>query len=367
MSANWPISQQWLNEQANRIEAALASHEVVAVVSGGAVSPRWVRFLVHPALGTRISSIQNLAEEIAMALGAPSVRIDRSGGTVAIEVPLEEPLPVHLLALLRDVPNDLPPATATLGLKLEGPPYLLPLAAPEVTHVLVAGATGCGKTELLRSLILSLALYNRQARFQVALIDPKRRGFAPLKDLPHLLAPVATEADEAVELLERIIAEMERRDREAASPTPRIVVVIDEVGDLITTGGAPVEQTLVRLAQRGREAGIHVICSTQRPSAEAVPSALKANLPARLVGKVASAQDALIAAGISGTGAEMLAGCGDFLAIVGGSVERFQAAYTDPIDIERILEHLHDLAEVHTASEGGVEDTGRRSLQMTEL
>ncbi len=367
METRWPISQDWLDEQANRLEAVLASHEVDATISGGAVSPRWVRFIVHPAVGTRISSIQNLSEEIALILGAPSVRVARSGGVVAVEIPLEDPQPVHLLALLRDVPNGLPPATAVLGLSLEGTPYLLPLAAPEVTHVLVAGATGCGKTELLRSLILSLALYNRQAHFQVALVDPKRRGFAPLQGLPHLLAPIATETADALDLLTRVLREMERRDRENAPPTPRIVVAIDEVGDLVITGEKPIEEVLVRLAQRGREAGIHIICSTQRPSAEAVPSALKANLPARLVGKVASAQDALIAAGVSGTNAEALRGCGDFLAVVGGSEERFQAAYTDSVDIQRIIEHLRTLAGMSAdeASEIGEEDAQDWSL--TEL
>lgn len=353
MDAKWPISQDWLGEQADRLEAVLASHEIAAAVSGGAVSPRWVRFTISLAVGTRISSVQNLSEEIALILGSPSVRIARSGGIVAVEVPLEDPQPVHLLALLREVSNDLPPVTAVLGLSLEGTPYLLSLAAPEVTHVLVAGATGCGKTELLRSLILSLALYNRQGLFQVVLIDPKRRGFAPLQGLPHLLAPVATETEDALILLTRVLHEMERRDRENASPTPRIVVAIDEVGDLIMTGKKPIEEVLVRLAQRGREAGIHLICSTQRPSAEAVPSTLKANLPARLVGKVASAQDALIAAGISATNAEALRGCGDFLAIVGGNAERFQAAYTDSIDIQRIIEHLRALAGL--SPETGIE------------
>jgi S-DNA-T family DNA segregation ATPase FtsK/SpoIIIE len=366
MDAKWPISQDWLDEQANRLEAVLFSHEIEATISGGAVSPRWVRFTVDLAVGTRISSVQNLSEEIALILDAPDVRIARSGGVVAIEVPLEDPQPVHLLALLRDVPEALPPVTAVLGLSLDGSPHLLNLTAPEVTHVLVAGATGCGKTELLRSLILSLALHNRQAHFQVALVDPKQRGFAPLQGLPHLLAPIANETDEALELLTRVLHEMERRDREHAPPTPRIVVAIDEVGDLIITGEKPIEEVLVRLAQRGREAGIHIICSTQRPSADAVPSALKANLPARLVGKVASAQDALIAAGISATNAEALRGSGDFLAIVGGNAERFQAAYTDSIDTQRIIDYLQTLAGLPHDPEVEIGEEDTPDWSMTE-
>ncbi len=245
--------------------------------------------------------------------------------------------------MLPDLPM-LPPVTAVLGLSAEGDPYTLPLMAPEVTHALIAGATGCGKTELLRTLLLSLALYNRQAYLQLVLIDPKRRGLTPLDGLPHLIAPVATSSQEAQELLEYVVAEMERRDREGAGPTPRIIVAIDEVGDLLAVADKEVERLLVRLAQRGREAGFHLLISTQRPSADAVPGALKANLPARLIGRVASGQEALTAAGIPGTNAELLVGSGDFAAVVGSQVTRFQAAYTGPVDIQRTVEYLQQTA-----------------------
>jgi S-DNA-T family DNA segregation ATPase FtsK/SpoIIIE len=329
----------WLEYQADQIEALLAAHRHEALVVGVQVSPRWVRFLLRLGLGTRISSLENLSEELALTLEAFSVRIVRSAGSLAIEIPLPDPEPVHLLSLVQDVPMQ-PPVTAILGLSAEGQPYLLPMMAPEVTHVLIAGATGCGKTELLRSLILSLALYNRQAHLQVVLIDPKRRGLLPLQGLPHLLAPVAVSPEEALDLLEYTVAEMERRDRENAPPTPRIVVAIDEVGDLLAVADRKVEHALVRLAQRGREAGFHIVVSTQRPSAEAVPGALKANLPARLIGRVASGQEAIMAAGISGTNAELLIGSGDFVAVIGGQVTRFQAAYTGPLDIQRIVAYL---------------------------
>lgn len=333
------LSREWLDYQADRIEALLAAHRLEALVTGVQVSPRWVRFVLELGLGTRISSIQNLVEELALALEAPGVRLTRGRGVLAIEVPLPDPRPVRLLALLEEIPV-LPPVTAVLGLSTEGDVFTLPLMAPEVTHVLIAGATGCGKTELLRSLILSLALYNRQAHLQIALIDPKRRGFTPLGGLPHLIAPVVTTPEEARDLLEYIVEEMERRDRENAPATPRIIIAIDEVSDLLITGGKEVEQALIRLAQRGREAGFHLLCSTQRPSAGAVPGALKANLPARLVGKVASGQEALTAAGLPGSNAEQLRGSGDFVAIIGGQFTRFQAAYTGPTDIRHILTGL---------------------------
>ncbi len=338
------LPREWLDYQADQIEALLAAHRQEALVVGVQISPRWVRFDLRLGLGTKISSIENLSEELALALEAPNVRVTRTGGSLAVEIPLPDPEPIHLLNLLESVPM-LPPVTAVLGLTADGDPHMLPLMAPEVTHVLIAGATGCGKTELLRSLLLSLALYNRQAHLQCILIDPKRRGLTPLNGLPHLIAPVATSPEDVHHLLELAVAEMERRDAEDAPPSPRIIIAVDEVGDLLAVAGDEVESLLVRLAQRGREAGFHLIASTQRPSASAVPSALKANLPARLVGKVASAQEALMASGISGTNAEMLIGSGDFIAVVGGQVTRFQAAYSGPSDIRRIVRHLQETEE----------------------
>lgn len=335
-----PLSRQRLEYLADRIEAVLAHHNIEARVSGGAISPRWIRFNVLPELGTKINKVKALTEEIALALDVPRVRVSRISGSLSVEVPLDDPQPIYLLNLLQDIPS-LPPVTAALGLSIEGDPYTLDFTSPEVTHVLVAGATGSGKTELMRSMLLSLALYNRQAHLQLALIDPKKRGFTPLDSLPHLLYPIATEAIDAEMVFGHVVAEMERRDHEGAPATPRIVVAVDEVADLLMIGSKNIERYLIRIAQRGREAGIHLVLSTQKPSADAIPSALKANLPARLIGKVASGQDALVAAGVPGTNAELLMGVGDFLAVVGGRTVRFQAAYADATEIQLVHERLH--------------------------
>lgn len=334
------LSRTWLEYLANQIEILLAAHRLEAAVVSVQISPRWVRYILQLAPGTKITSIEHLTEEIALVIDAPTVRVTRSKGVLALEAPLHNPQPVFLLALLQDVPI-LTPVTAVLGLSLEGEPFTLPFMAPEVTHVLIAGATGCGKTELLRSVVLSLALYNRQAHLQLALIDPKRRGFAPLSDLPHLIAPIASSTEDASDLLRELLDEMERRDKENALPTPRIVIAVDEVSDLLLTGGKEIERSLIRLAQRGREAGLHLICSTQRPSADVIPGALKANLPARLVGKVASSQESLTAAGIAGVSAEALVGNGDFVAVIGGRITRFQASYTGLPDIQRLIDYLN--------------------------
>jgi S-DNA-T family DNA segregation ATPase FtsK/SpoIIIE len=334
------LSREWLDHQADQIEALLAAHKLDAEVIRVQVSPRWVRYALKLGMGTRITSVENLSEELAMTLEVEKVRMTRSGGALAVEAPLSDPQPVYLLSLI-DEQMMLPPLTAVLGLSLEGDTFTLPFMAPEVTHVLVAGMTGSGKTELMRSMLLSMAIFNRHTALNIALIDPKQRGFGPLAELPHLMAPIVHAPDDAIELLESLVEEMERRDREDAPATPRIVVAVDEISDLITTGGKTVEKLLVRLAQRGREAGFHLIFSTQRPTADSIPSSIKANLPARLVGKVASAQESLNAAGIAAAGAESLVGSGDFIAIVGGRVRRFQAAYTGPADIRTIIDYLN--------------------------
>jgi len=332
------ITRDYLEFQSDRIERVLAAHRVPARVVGGAVTPRWIRYHVAPALGARVSTIRNLSEELALALGATNVRVAREGEKLALEVPRADAEPVHLLPLLRNLQH-IPAYTACLGLTEEGRPLLVRLPSPDVAHVLIAGTTGSGKTELMRCLLLSLALTHRQSQLQVVLIDPKSRGFAPLANLPHLMAPVATNAAEALPLLNRLIAEMERRDREGLSK-PRIVVVVDELLDLLEAGGKPVEAALTRVAQRGREAGIHLVAGAQKPSSAALGPMLKANFPVRLVGRVGSADDARVASGVAGSGAEKLMGRGDFLAVACGEVTRFQAAWVPPRDWPQVQERV---------------------------
>jgi S-DNA-T family DNA segregation ATPase FtsK/SpoIIIE len=207
-------------------------------------------------------------------------------------------------------------------------PVLLQLPSPNVAHVLIAGTTGSGKTALARSIVASLALLNSQRSLQLVLIDPKGRGFLPFEGLPHLLVPVVTRVDEALPLLQRLVEEMERRDAERRSE-PRLVVVLDELADLMQVGGREMEAVLTRLTQRGREAGLHLVACTQKPAATVIGGLVKSNFPVRLVGSVASPEDAKVATGLAGTGAERLLGQGDFLVVAKGQVTRLQAAYLD--------------------------------------
>lgn len=332
------LNRQTLNFQADRIEHVLASHRVPARVHSGSVSPRWVRFLVTPAVGARIATVRNLSEELALALGAPNVRVGREGDSLAVEMPRTDPEPVRLLPLLRGIAH-IPFLTACLGLAEDGRPLLLRLPSPDVAHVLVSGSTGSGKTELMRTLVLSLALTHRQSKLQVALIDPKRRGFLPLGGLPHLMEDIASDAAAAVRLLERLVAEMERRDL-AGVCAPRILIVVDELLDVLTLGGKAAEVALTRLAQRGREAGLHLVAGAQKPSSAALGPMLKANFPVRLVGRVSSAEDARVASGVSGTNAERLMGQGDFIAVACGQTTRFQAAWVPARDWPHLMARM---------------------------
>ena len=319
-----------LHFQADRIEMVLASHKVPARVTGGIVTPRLVRYHLTTPLGVKVRKVAGLSEEIALSLGASSCRVHRHQGQVEVEVPRDKGKVVPLLPLCQRLVargrDTIPAHTAVLGLDQEGVPLLLRLPSPNVAHVLIAGTTGSGKTALARTIVTSLALNNSQRSLQLVLIDPKGRGFLPFEGLPHLLVPVVTRVDEALPLLQRLVAEMERRDAEARSE-PRLVVALDELADLVQVGGREMEAALTRLTQRGREAGIHLVACTQKPTATVIGGLVKSNFPVRIVGSVASPEDAKVATGIAGTGAERLLGQGDFLVVAKGQVTRMQAAY----------------------------------------
>jgi S-DNA-T family DNA segregation ATPase FtsK/SpoIIIE len=332
--------------QAARIEAVLSAHKVPARVWQATVTPRFVRFDVTTALGTRLNKVSGLAEELAFSLGAQAARVYREGGVLHVEVAREAPRAVGLAGLCGKL-SAVPPNCAVLGVDEGGAPLLLRLDSPDVAHVLLAGTTGSGKTALLRTLLLSLAMHNHPGRLQLVLIDPKGRGLADLTDLPHVWRPregpvaggVVAGVAEAARLLDLLVAEMVRRDAVGCS-LPRLVVAIDELADLLQSGGKGVGEALTRLTQRGREAGLHVVAATQRPAAALVGGLVKANFPVRLVGSVVSPEDAKVAAGVGGTGAERLLGRGDFLLVAKGQVIRFQAAYAAASELLALVEQV---------------------------
>ena len=334
------MEKRTLDFQADKIEMVLAAHKAPARVWGGRLTARTIQFHLAPAAHTRLAKLESLTEEVALALGTPSARLTRSNGTLSIEVPRTDARFISLIELAQQLQSDEhlrraldAPGTAILGIDSEGVPLLLRLSSPDVAHCLIAGTTGSGKTELARTMIASLIRHQKPRDVQLALFDPKGYGFAPFARAPHLLFPLVRDADETLVRLSYLVTEMERRDREMIE-RPRIIVVMDELADLLQMCGSELEARLTRLLQRGRSAGFSVVACTQKPAAKVVGSLVKANFPVRLVGRVASTDDARVAAGIGGTGAEKLAGRGDFLLIAGGQVIRFQSAYITPEEIE---------------------------------
>ena len=390
-----------LEFQADRIEAVLSLHKVPARVTGGTVTPRWVRFQVLPALGAKISKIRNLNEELAAALDAPNCRVSRRGAAVAVEVPRDDPRPVRLLSLYNQLTNQptnqptnlpvgqtghssIPPVTAILGLAEDGAPLLIRLPSPDVAHILVAGTTGSGKTMLLQTMILSLAMTNPahqrisesatgdSAHWRIAesptrsiamvLIDPKGHAFGLFDGLPHLARPVVRDVEESTEAFQSLVHLMERRGG-VRNPQFPVVVVIDELADLLMMGGKSVQEPLTRLTQRGREAGIHIIAATQKPTSALLGPLVKANFPVRLVGRVTSAEDARTASGWSGTGAERLLGRGDFIAVAEGRVTRFQVAHVSQAEIRKVVERLGDTSTGLSTSGGWKMEDGRSRVR----
>jgi len=327
-----------LDYQADKLEQVLAAYKAPARVQGGMVTPRLIRFNLLPARGTKVSAIANLAEELAMSLGAPSARVSRRRGQIELEIPRDEPGMIKFDAVFDSI-TDTPPGTAVLGIDDEGAPLLLRIPSPEVAHALICGTTGSGKTVLARTMILSLARFHSVQDLGLVLIDPKGRGYGPLEGLPHLARPLATTPAEAMGVLKWLVRLMEKRDRESAS-SPRLVCFIDELADLMLVAGSDIERLLTRLTQRGRSAGIHVVACTQKPTAAVIGSLVKSNFPVRIVGSVVSPEDAKVATGIKQTGAEKLLGRGDFLLVLKGSTHRFQAAFASQEAIDQLVAKL---------------------------
>ena len=315
-----------LSRTADRIEAVLRERHAPATVVGGKVMPGFIEMLLRPSPGTKVNQVKALQADIALAVGNSNVRIAQSGTHLAIQIARESREPVRLSNLL-DQLGDVPRYTAVLGLSEDGAPLLARLSAPDVGHMLIAGTTGSGKTSLAQSILLSLCDRHRPRELGLIVLDPKRSerdrfGQAIEK---HLLLPIARSREEVIAAMNKVVEAMEKRTTDT-EPTPRIVVYADELADLCQMGGETLILALTRIAQRGREPGIHLLACTQKPSSKAIGSLLKANLPLRLVGRVMSAEDARMAAGISGSGAERLNGCGDFIAVTGTKTIRFQAA-----------------------------------------
>jgi S-DNA-T family DNA segregation ATPase FtsK/SpoIIIE len=265
-------------------------------------------------------------------------------GRFTVEVDHQEDVPVPLLELLPLLP-EAPPLTAVLGLAEDGRPVLLNLAEEDMTHILVAGGAGAGKTALLRTIALSLARHNRQSQLQMLVCHPDndengRQLLEPLNYLPHMLASVVKSAPEVGQLFNFLSDEMGYRQQQQVR-TPTIVVLVDQIVQLLEMGEGPLHKSVARLLRRGADVGIHLVLTTSRPQDDKLARWLKADLPVRIVGQVADPETAQVASGAPHSQAEYLLGAGDFLAVGNGEMIRFQAAYIGEYDLHLLLDELH--------------------------
>lgn len=321
----------------------------------------------HPQIGVRASRIRNLKDEIAMALRVPAVRIiaPMADGSVGIEVPNKERKVLQVSDILNtwEYQNTAMQLPLAIGRTVTNKIFMADLA--EMPHLLVAGATGQGKSVCLNVMLMSLLSKKKPDELQLVLIDPKKVELSLYSKIEssYLAAPVITEPDEAEQKLEDICDLMDERyellnsvgvrniQEYNAIPIlfklPYIVVVIDEYSDLVMTSGPKMERAICRIAQKARAVGIHMIISTQRPSATIVTGNIKANFPTRIAFRTTTGTDSRVI--LDQTGAERLTGKGDMLFFAGAEVTRVQCAYASIKEITQLCDDIQLRAQSSTA------------------
>ncbi len=340
------------------IERTLANFGVVGAVENVNVGPSVSQYELRPEAGVKLNQITALNNDLALALAAHPIRIEApipGKSTVGIEVPNQQAATVRLRSLF-DSPRwkksgALPLA---LGLDVAGQPVISDLSA--MPHLLIAGATGSGKSVGINTILLSLLYTHSPKHLRLLLVDPKRVELTAYNDVPHLIAPVIVDAPKVVNALKWVVAEMDRRyqifqearvknlveyNKSRRDETlPYLVVVVDELADLMAVSGKAVEAAIVRIAQLARATGIHLILATQRPSVDVITGLIKANFPSRIAFTVTSGTDSRTI--LDTAGAEKLLGHGDMLFMPGNISKpiRVQGAFVDSSEVKRVTDFL---------------------------
>jgi DNA segregation ATPase FtsK/SpoIIIE, S-DNA-T family len=394
---NTDVSRRELDEAGEKLMAALRTFKVDGELVGWTTGPTVTQFEVEPAAGVKVRQIATLADDLALAMRAQSIRIVApipGRGAVGVEVPNRTPEMVTFREIIdskdfREAKAALPIA---LGKDLEGKPVIADLA--KMPHLLIAGSTGSGKSVCVNTIITSLIYRHTPASLRFLMVDPKMVELSVYNDLPHLRHKVITDNRDAAAILKWAVMEMQDRyallasngcrniqdfnlrvrqsasgeskkplqrprnadiafeDRTYTGPElPYIVVIIDEMADLMMTVQGEVETPIAMLAQKARAIGIHLILATQRPSVNVITGLIKANFPSRIAFRVASQIDSRTI--IDGGGAEMLLGNGDMLFLPPGKSEpsRLQGAYLSSEDTEALMGWYRDRRD-GTTSEG---------------
>jgi S-DNA-T family DNA segregation ATPase FtsK/SpoIIIE len=354
------ITRETLQDNAEILRRKLQDFEVDGRIVQVNPGPVITSYEFEPAPGVKVSQVVNLADDLALSLKAASVRIVGpipGRGTVAIEVPNPELATVYLREILvsKDFLETKGRLPLALGKDVTGQPVVSDLTA--MPHLLIAGATGSGKSVGLNTMICSILYKSTPADVRFLMIDPKRLELGVYEGIPHLLAPVVTDAREAAARLKWIVAKMDERYKvlqgkqvrniegynravAAEERLPFWVVVVDELADLMMVSAGDVQTSLVRLAQIARAVGIHLIVATQRPSVDVVTGLIKANFPTRIAYQVASKVDSRTV--LDGNGAEQLLGRGDMIFVPPGAARqmRVHGAWIADDEVKAICDFL---------------------------
>jgi S-DNA-T family DNA segregation ATPase FtsK/SpoIIIE len=350
---------------ATQLIEALSHHGVDARLVGTVAGPRVTRYEIQLAPGTKVGKVEALQKDLAYALATTEIRILApipGKQAVGVEVPNISPNVVTLGDVNDDFPSPASPLSVWLGKDIAGQNVHCDLA--KMPHILIAGTTGSGKSGCVNAMLVSILLHATPEQVRMILIDPKKVELNHYEAIPHLLTPVVTNVKQAAAALLNIVGEMERRYerlgtartrniiefnramREQGRETlPYVLVVIDELADLMMVSPAEVEDAIIRLAQKSRAVGIHLVLATQRPSVDVITGMIKANVPSRIAFAVSSQTDSRVI--LDSNGAEALLGQGDMLYRPLGTsrMQRVQGAYVTEEEIALIVGQCRDQGE----------------------
>ncbi|WP_026566488.1 FtsK/SpoIIIE family DNA translocase [Bacillus sp. UNC41MFS5] len=357
-----------IHANAAKLERTFQSFGVKARVTQVHLGPAVTKYEVHPDVGVKVSKIVSLSDDLALALAAKGIRIEApipGKSAIGIEVPNSEVAMVSLREVLEATQNDKPDSKLLIGLgrDITGEAVLAELN--KMPHLLVAGATGSGKSVCINGIITSILMRAKPHEVKLMMIDPKMVELNVYNGIPHLLAPVVTNPKKASQALQKVVSEMERRydlfshtgtrniegynehvrrhnleENDKQPLLPFIVVIVDELADLMMVASSDVEDSITRLAQMARAAGIHLIIATQRPSVDVITGVIKANIPSRIAFAVSSATDSRTILDMGG--AEKLLGRGDMLFLPVGESKpvRVQGAFLSDQEVEDTVEFV---------------------------
>ncbi len=359
-----PDLTESIEKQKNVLNETFSEFNIGARVYNHIQGPTVTRFEVAVEKGVKLNKITNISDNIKMKLGAKEIRIEApipGKKIVGIEVPNEKPAKVHFRNVVNRsmFKNAAMPLTVALGMDIDGNPIFAPIKS--MPHGLIAGATGSGKSVCINTVLMSLLLKYKPSDLKLILIDPKMVELAPYNDIPHLITPVISDAQAATAALKWIVEEMERRFNlfsemrardieshnqkveDAREKLPYIVIVVDELADLMMISSQHVEEAIMRITQKARACGIHLIIATQRPSTDVIKGTIKSNIPTRIAFSVSSHIDSQTI--IDSPGAELLLGRGDMLYMAAGQSKiRLQGAFISDDDIETVTDFIRDQA-----------------------